>query len=88
MSNATMFHPGDRVIVDKDGLLRCPHGWNDYMKNFVGQTVTIKEIVEGEGYHIEEDHCGWMWTDCCFIRCESNEMDEVFKDEFLSILSV
>lgn len=88
MSDATMFHPGDRVIVDEEGLFRCPHGWNEWMESLVGKTVTIEEVLEGGGYRVEEDDGKWTWTDCCFIRCENNEMDEGFKDEFLSILSV
>lgn len=90
MMSALRFEPGDKVVVNGEGVKKCIHGWNDHMTGLDGEVVTIAYFDEDQhGYRIEEDNNEWMWTDCCFeaLAVEDDEKHQEFLNELFGILN-
>lgn len=67
---------GDKIKVRSDlkvGKMYGAHQFVPAMVEYVGKTMTIKEVT-GNDYHLKEDDGEWCWT------------DEMLKDSLKSIL--
>ncbi len=78
-----LYKKGDRVVVrpDLNGNdtyhMSDQDMWNvatEEMVALAGRVVTISHV--GRQYEVEEDPCGWDWTDEMFIGLESGLDDD------------
>lgn len=91
-----LYNIGDRVRIVSTQPMSGSWNSRGLMNKWLGQTMTIRDIVDGHIYKMEEDFYdydgnsspGWNWSENfieCLVEPESDEpIDSSVLDDFLN----
>lgn len=84
---------GDRVQIIFEAPTKRPrNGWNPHMDEYLGQVMTIRELVGNHSYKMHEDldddHRlgGWSWSEDMFVGLAEEDFDTSQDTELCKFL--